>query len=94
MCRAEPQEQPWCRWAPGTEGEAAQGSKLQSFESTLLRACLLSTKQQHVKHKTHGNGPQRSPRSSHAGQKVTLSPWIPILVFPLPPADIWAARMV
>lgn len=59
MCRVELQEQPRCQWALGAGREAAQGSKLQSFESTLLRACLSSTKQQQVNCKTHGNGPQR-----------------------------------
>lgn len=37
--------------------------------------------------------PRGSPRSSHAGQKVTLSPWIAILLFPLAPTAIWPARM-
>lgn len=82
MCRVEPQEQPWCQWKLCTEREAAQGSKSQSFESIILGACLLSTEQQQVNCKTHGNGSQRLSKVQSCRTEGHTLPLDYSLVFP------------
>lgn len=89
------------RSSPGARRHSAQRGKQHKAPSwnplrvsTLLGACLLPTKQQQVNAKHMAMVPRGSPRSSHAGQKVTLSRWIAVLFFPLAPAAMWPVRMI
>lgn len=98
-CWAGPPRPFWCRcilpcqWALTTAEEAAWGSKLQAFESPLLRACLLSTKRLQVKHKTHGNDPQSLSELQSARTEGHVLPSYNSLVFPSCSSSLRPARM-